>query len=226
MNVKFVVMVCYYGEPCKAHRDAIDGLVRAGIPFLPVYNCPYLDIARSHACTEALKQVPDATGVVFIDHDMHGFSAEDVKGFVSRAEQGQCDIVGIGYSLRRPGFMLACQPLSQNEVVFYVPGHVEAKYVGTGFMYISRALLEPFPVPTRYVDCVRNDVKMFFQPFDNGEHYYPDDVGFCYRARAMGRKVWIDTQMRVLHRGVYDYAIEDAGWSVPNVQGPLTVRFE
>jgi hypothetical protein len=228
-NVKyeFVVMVCYYGEGgCRPHRECIEELKRAGIPFMPVYDCPYLDIARSYACTAALEQCPEARGLIFIDHDMHGFTPNDVIGFAQRAIEAKKDVVGIGYSLRRPGFMLACQPLEKKEITFNVPGYELAKYVGTGFTFLSRETLEGINVGEHFVHCVDRVVRMFFAPWIDETGYHPDDIGFCYRVRDTGRKIWIDTQMRIFHRGSYDYAIEDSGLSVPNMTGPLTVRFE
>ena len=226
-NIKypFVVMVCYYGMELRAHRECIDAVKAAGVPFLPVYDCPYLDIARSHAVTQALKQCPEAEGVMFIDHDIHGFDANDVIGFCQRALLKKADVVVGAYSLRRPGFMVTVQPLDDKPVEFYVPGYRKAKYGGTGWMFISRKALEALDVGTHYVSCVRQDVTMYFAPYVKDGAYHPDDVGFCYRVRDNGGTVWIDQQIRILHRGAYDYALEDAGLSVPNY-AKLTMNFD
>lgn len=226
MRYPFIVMVCYYGNTARVHLECIDRLKAAGIPFLPVYDCPYLDIARSYACTEALRLAPEARALIFLDHDMHGFTPEDVIGFAARAMAAKKDVVGAAYSLRRAGFMLSCRPLEEKSITFHVPGYAPAKYVGTGFMYIDRSALETLPVFEHYVHCVSKKVRMFFGPWIDSDGYHPDDIGFCYRMRSEGRKVWIDTEMRVLHRGQYDYAIEDAGLSVPNYEGPLEVNFD
>jgi len=230
MKHDFVVMVCYYGAELRAHRECIDELKRAGIPFLPVYDCPYLDIARSHACTQAMLQVPSATGFVFIDHDIHGFSPETVIEFVRRAREGDKRVVGAGYSLRRPGFMMACQPLEDEAITFYRPGYHRAKYVGTGFMYIARETLETLTkvyfVRRYFVHCVDRNVDMFFAPWIDETGYHPDDIGFCYRVRkGLGWDIWIDAEPRLLHRGSYDYAVEDAGLCVPNYDH-VTVNFD
>lgn len=225
MKYDFVVMVCYYGMELRAHRECIDKLKAAGIPFLPVYDCPYLDIARSHAVTEALAQVPDARGVMFIDHDIHGFEANDVVQFCRRAIDAEKDIVVGAYSLRRAGFMVTVQPLDDQAVVFGVPGYREAKYGGTGWMFLRRGMLEALDVKAYHVSCVRKTVRMFFAPYIKDGGYHPDDVGICYRARDAGFHVWIDQEIRILHRGAYDYALEDAGMSIPNYD-TLTMNFD
>lgn len=224
---EFVVMVCYYGDPCRPHRECIDAIKAAGIPFCPIYDCPYLDIARSHALTAAMDQVPEAKGFVFIDHDIHNFSVRDVVDFAERAIERQLDVVGGAYSMRRPGMMVCAQPEAEDrDVTFGVPGYEPAKYVATGFMFLARNALEALDVKNLYVQCVDQDVRMYFEPWIENGGYYPDDVGICYRMQAHGRKVWIDTQLsQLMHRGKYDYMLADSGLSVPNFTGPLTVQF-
>ncbi len=226
MTCPFVVMTPYYGNASRSHLKCIRALLNAGIPFIPLEDCPYLDIARSHLITEARKQAPHAQAFVFIDHDMM-FEAKDVVGLANRLVEKNLSVSAAAYSLRRPGFMVSCQPLTAEQVTFYQPGHVLAKYVATGFMAIAKHVIDDLDtiMPELYCPTTRCNIRPYFERYIKNGEYLPDDVGFCYRVRDRGMSVWIDTEPRIYHRGSYDYALEDAGMSVPNVMGPLTINF-
>jgi hypothetical protein len=221
----FVVMTPYYGNASRSHLKCIRALLELGVPFIPLEDCPYLDVARSHLLTQARKQMPDAQAFMFIDHDMM-FDPEDAIGVIMRLIEKNLDVSGAAYSLRKPGLMVAAKPFAE-QVTFYQPGHEPAEYVGTGFMAIHRKVVDDLDqvMPEMYCPTVRTDMRPYFERYCRHGIYYPDDVGFCFRVRDRGKLVWIDTEPRIFHRGVYDYALEDAGMSVPNSAGPLTIDF-
>jgi len=101
-------------------------------------------------------------------------------------------------------------------------GFVTADFAGTGFMLIKRSALEqmmaaypetryiathnratPNPSPNQYAlfDCIIEK--------ETG-HYLSEDYTFCKRWRAIGGKVWLDTQSRLMHIGPHEF-VGDAG---------------
>jgi len=227
MSYPFVVMCPYYGNKIPAHLDCIEELKERGVPFLPLQDQPYLDVARSVLCTEALKQMPDAKALFFVDHDII-FTADDIIGMVERLLKHDLDVTGAGYSMRRPGSIMSCRPLDAKKIDFYVEGFTEAKWVATGFTAINRRVFQRLDevTPELYCTSTRKDFRPYFERYIKDNTYHVDDVGFCYRVRDMGMRVWIDQLPRIYHRGAYDYAIEDCGMVVPDVLPPFTVVFE
>ncbi len=225
-NTDFTVLVLPYGNPIPDHLACIQKVIEAGVPLIPVKNCPYLDIARSYALSEGMRLTPDAKAFVFIDHDMI-FGLEAVVGLAQRLIEKDLDVSGVLYSLKKPGFALAGEPLEDKQITFYKPGHKLARYVGTGFMAINRRVVKALDeiMPEYFVPVIDKKIKMYFDRYIQNESYYPDDAGFCFRLRDLGFKIWIDTEPRIYHRGQYDYAIEDCGLTIPNYT-ELTVNFD
>jgi hypothetical protein len=106
-------------------------------------------------------------------------------------------------------------------------GFVTADFAGTGFMLIKRAVFEemmaaypetrytashnratPNPSPNQYAlfDCIIEK--------ETG-HYLSEDYTFCKRWRAVGGKVWLDTQSRLIHVGPHEF-VGDAGLRFQN----------
>ena len=96
-------------------------------------------------------------------------------------------------------------------------GFVTAEYAGTGFMLIARTAIarlmeahpelrfaaahdrpEPDPSPHQFAlfDCM-------IEP--ETRHYLSEDYTFCRRWRALGGKIWLDTQSALVHTGSHDF---------------------
>lgn len=225
MKYPIVVMTPYYGMWDPDHRACMAELDKKGISVLPLRDQPYLDIARSVLCCEAMRQAPKAKVLFFIDHDIL-FDAEDVIGMCERLLENDLDVTGAGYSMRRPGSITSIGPMTEGSIDFYVPGFKPARYVAMGFTAINVSVFKRLDevMPELYCTSVRRDFRPYFERYVKDDTYYPDDIGFCFRVRDMGMKVWVDTQPRILHRGKYDYALEDACTIVPNVE-KLTLDF-
>ena len=93
-----------------------------------------------------------------------------------------------------------------------------ATYVGTGFMLISRTVIDQMiisypetrysgvhayptdqtvrPVPHALFDCMIDPVT---------RTYLSEDFTFCYRWRALGGEIWLDTRSRLTHTGPTDF---------------------
>jgi GT2 family glycosyltransferase len=97
-------------------------------------------------------------------------------------------------------------------------GFVTGTYAGTGFMLIKRAALKKmiaiypetkytlahtYPKPKHQSD---NQYALFECMIEPGSHaYLSEDFAFCRRWRDAGGKIWLDTQSRLTHIGVYRY---------------------
>lgn len=92
---------------------------------------------------------------------------------------------------------------------------LEIKHVATGFMMITRHVIEQmiqsFP-STKYIDDVgylRPDENKFaYALFDCGVedgHYFSEDWMFCHRWRNMGGNVFMDISIKLTHTGTEDY---------------------
>lgn len=219
MDYPFVVMTPYYGNHIPRHRQCIDELKARGIKVLDLQDQPYLDIGRSVLCHEAMLQFPNAKALVFVDHDMI-FTANDLIGMAERCLKNDLDVTTVCYSMRRPGSILSCAPLVPKKIRFYTPGFEPARFVAMGFTCIQTRVFKRLDesMPLLYCTSSRKDFRPYFERYIKDQTYYPDDIGFSFRVRDLGFKLWIDTEPRIFHRGQYDYAIEDAGIIVPNCE--------
>jgi hypothetical protein len=97
-------------------------------------------------------------------------------------------------------------------------GFISAEYAGTGFMLISRAavarMIEAYP-ESRYRAIhawpLRSGPEVerhaLFEPMilpETGE-YLSEDYAFCHRWRAIGGRVWLDTESRLTHIGNFEF---------------------
>jgi hypothetical protein len=93
---------------------------------------------------------------------------------------------------------------------------VAADYAGTGFMLISRRailrLIEAHPelhFETAHVP-LDVDPALLYALFDtaidpDNRHYLSEDYTFCARWRALGGKIWLDTQSALIHAGAHEF---------------------
>lgn len=97
-------------------------------------------------------------------------------------------------------------------------GLVSAVYAGTGFMMVSRAavarMIAAYP-QTRYraihawplPDGPERERHALFDTMidpQTGE-YLSEDFAFCHRWRAIGGRIWLDTQCRLTHVGSLEF---------------------
>ena len=93
-----------------------------------------------------------------------------------------------------------------------------ATYVGTGFMLISRTVIDQMIIgypETRYdrVHAYRDHQSKEHAPhalFDCmidplTKTYLSEDFTFCHRWRALGGEIWLDTRSRLTHNGPIDF---------------------
>ena len=173
---------------------------------------------------------PDATHLLFVDADitylpasvlrMIAFGQDVVAGMyplktrdwsaeaITRVRQGE----GLETAaLRYVG--LPCEGGEREEANGFVTG----QYAGTGFMLIRRQalarMMEAYPelrfaaAHDRATDCASKHQFALFDCMIEPEtrHYLSEDYTFCRRWRALGGKIWLDTQGAMAHTGAHDF---------------------
>lgn len=233
------ILIPYYGGIDPEHNNCVLGVknLYPELPVVPLYSCPYIDMARSILVKAAMDI--SSEWVLFIDHDIL-FDPSDVERIhdvlFSRPE---IHMVGAPYSMRKPGGAmigsLRPDPLDPYKPIrFYEGGALHpAKYTGMGFTAIRTSVFEKLihegrmsissecttrglpELNTGFVDGIYPFFALMLVP----EHqaYHGEDVSFCYRVTDAGMNVWLDTSFRIQHKGAYRYMLEDMGMVVPSV---------
>lgn len=78
---------------------------------------------------------------------------------------------------------------------------------------LSRELQDPLPTLSNGV--TKTSIRPFFSLLQREGAYYGEDVSFCLRAKDAGVGVFMDSRVRVAHKGAYAYELEDCGFVVP-----------
>ena len=232
---KYMVGVLYYGAHDPMHDRCMHAIHQH--PYVgevkELSGCAYIEMGRSLLATILMDSSYD--GLLMIDHDML-FEPEEVTRVIDSAERLQ-GIVGGAYSMRSPGAAMIgaidTASLPEGErVKFFEGGKVyPATYLGMGFTAIPRAVLEkmaarpdtcglegvPNPTPPTRVETgvFKQQIFPFFSLLVEGGKWFGEDISFCIRAHKAGIPIGLDSRIRLHHRGMYDYGLEDCGIIVP-----------
>ena len=178
--------------------------------------------------------MPQATHLMFIDADI-GFQPEYVNRMLRFNQDivaGMYPIKNIDWprlrqnvspnstdaEIAEAGLNFVGQPCNGDERQEQ-DGFVTGVYAGTGFKLIRRSVIErmvaaypetkynmaqTWPRPKQQSN---NQYALFDCMIEPGTNIYlSEDFAFCRRWRQMGGKLWLDTQSRLTHIGVYKYA--------------------
>jgi len=215
----------------------------AGCTIVEYRDCPYIDQARSYLTKLAMDSGHD--GVFFLDHDIQfrpidalqvideAEKRQDVVSAVYCMRKTAHSLIG------------ATAIEVGTHVDFFEGGSVvPALYSGLGFSAIPRAVFDSLDeqLPMLYSILCGTNLRPYYALDVNGSFYSGEDASFCARVqglsikqiageanpngvdwdiqsapeRALTRhKVWLDTRIRIFHRGSYDYGIEDHSIAVP-----------
>jgi hypothetical protein len=176
---------------------------------------------------------PHATHLMFIDADI-GFLPEHVHRLLRFDEDlvaGMYPVKDLDWSrlarqaskdpsaetLREAGLHFVGVPLPASEREER-DGFVTGKYAGTGFMLIKRSAIlrlveahpetkyhrmQTFPAAREQSDHQYNLFDCMIDP--ETKTYLSEDFTFCRRWRALGGKLWLDTESRLRHVGVQEF---------------------
>ncbi len=226
MAPRIVICKPTFGGEDRDHGRCKRALEQLGVPIIELEDCPYIDMSRAALVERAFKHDPNLDVIVWIDHDII-FRASDVIALGTRCHESKYGILGVLYSMRRPKFTTIGRPADGvREVEFYTPGLVDALFVGLGMTAIKRDVFLEMQKTMQKLECptVGQEVYPYFSHSQENGAYLGEDISFCGRARKLGFEIGIDTEPRILHRGRYDYALEDTGIAVPDFP-TMTIQF-
>jgi hypothetical protein len=184
--------------------------------------------ARNHIANEFLRD-KQFTHLFFIDADL-GFEAEALLRFLAFDKDLVCGV----YPLKRlsiaavrastaPSDNVAeaasytySSSIAINENNMPENGFLRADFAATGFMLISRRVLEKMVVSypalryggdhvMRPGETEQAANHAFFDTMIADGEYLPEDYSFCKRWRDIGGEIWIDVESRFSHVGSYVY---------------------
>jgi hypothetical protein len=175
---------------------------------------------------------PTATHLLFVDADI-GFAAEQVF----RLLDADKDIAGAVYPVKHLDWDAVRRDLAAGRAdvpastlsyvvefldpaaIVPVNGFAQARYVGTGFMMVKRAVFDrmadAYP-ETRFrrAHAILNvdlDDDRLYALFDgvidpDTGLYLSEDYTFCKRWTALGGEIWVDLDSKLTHIGAVDFA--------------------
>jgi hypothetical protein len=231
---------CYGGSVTLRYYHATFALVMRGLALgIPVSietisHESLITRARNTLVARFLDN-PRATHLLFIDADI-GFDPAQVERMLAFNE----DVVAGMYPLKTIAWdELAFANVHAGETLDTAPirfvgkpmegparemrdGFVTASYAGTGFMLIRReALLRMVAAHPELQYSAGHHSAEAQSPnqyalFDGSvcpetRHYLSEDYTFCARWRALGGKIWLDTQSRLTHIGPHEFTATPAG---------------
>lgn len=244
---RFALCVPSFGALDLDQMAAVYALEKVGMTVLGLHDCPWIDQARSWLTERALGL---GKGVFFLDHDIV-FEPNDVLRLCQQALERQA-VVAAAYCMRKSGGnIIGSFDVPPGPMQFFDRGGTfPAFYSGLGFAAIPREVLEGIALPLLSSAALSSAVgwggriRPWYALDCSTGFYAGEDVSFCNRVHDLavrlrgadgeglewelahsGRpaRVFIDSRVRIFHRGSYDYGIEDAGIVVPRISDLSTV---
>jgi hypothetical protein len=245
---RFALCIPSFGALDIDQQQSVFALEKVGMTIIGIHDCPWIDQARSWLTERALAH---GKGVFFIDHDIM-FQANDVLRLCEQALERD-GVVAAPYCMRKSGKnIIGAFDLPPGAVQFFGGGETHpAFYSGLGFAAVPRSVLEDIPVERLESRALSMGVGWgakvrHWYGLDCSTGFYAgEDVSFCNRVHdlrvAMAQKergvepewqmthsgrparVFLDSRVRIFHRGSYDYGIEDVGIVVPRIESLSSV---
>jgi len=229
--VKALILSPYYGGIDLEHLRAIGRLVQRGWLQAMINGCALLDHADAALVGIALRQSTFEMAL-FVEQDII-FEPEEAEALVQTAHDLDA-MVGAPCIVKNPRGKLMCSQAEADELRFGPEGTVVPCWaLPLGFTAIPihwlRTVCEyHFPEGPCLADN-GGDVWPVFGSLvqtaaDGHRELMTQDYSFCKRLDAVGCKRYLDTRRRIVHKGSYPYTIEDACFSVPQIDD-FRVRF-
>ncbi len=244
----FALCIPSFGALDLDQQAGVFALENVGMTVIGLHDCPWIDQARSWLTERALSL---GKGVFFLDHDIM-FHPNDVLRLCEQALEKN-GVVAAPYCMRRSGKnIIGSFDLPPGPVQFFEGGATHpAFYSGLGFAAVPKDVLEAIELPkleSRALSIAVGwgaKIRGWYGLDCSTGFYAGEDVSFCNRVHDLrikmmerdagfdaqwemthsGRpaRVFLDSRVRIFHRGQYDYGIEDAGIVVPRIESLSTV---
>jgi hypothetical protein len=178
---------------------------------------------------------PSATHLLFIDADI-GFTPDQVMrmlDFDRMVVAGMYPLKILQYDRAMLENLNHGEPLEKAQINYVgtlergpalemIDGFASGVVAGAGFLMIKRGafemMIQAYP-ETRYT-MAHNSSRPSLSPNQYAlfecliepetGHYLSEDYAFCYRWRALGQTLWLDTRSRLIHVGPHEF-VGDAG---------------
>lgn len=239
---RFALCIPSFGALDIDQQASVFALEKVGMSVFGLHDCPWIDQARSWLTERALSI---GKGVFFIDHDIQ-FHANDVLRLCEQALERSAVVAG-AYCMRRSGKnFIGSFDVEPGPLKFFEGGAtLPAFYSGLGFAAIPKTVLDGIILPKLYSRALSDGVgwgqriRSWYGLDCSTGFYAGEDVSFCNRVHDLavrlkasepgqeaqwemshsGRpaRVFLDSRVRIFHRGAYDYGLEDAGIVVPRI---------
>lgn len=233
---RFALCIPSFGALDLDQIGSVYQLEKAGMTVFSIHDCPWIDQARSWLAEQALSV---GKGAFFLDHDIV-FEPNDVLRLCEQALERSAVVAG-AYCMRRSGRnIIGSFDVKPGPMTFFEGGSTEpAYYSGLGFAAVPKEIFEAIELPfLTSLPLGEARIRPWFGLDCSTGFYAGEDVSFCNRVHDLtvnaeqiegeaewrmshsGRmaRVFIDSRVRIFHRGSYDYGIEDAGIVVPRIE--------
>ena len=197
----------------NAARDVTNGTIGSmmGLREVPyrfgwdIIGCGSAARTRNILAYRFLKE-NQAPFLIFIDRDMV-FTPQDVGKLLDSLNNGY-DLIAGCYAIHNTMWLTSGGEGGESEPV--LDGTIkEVKYLATGFMGITRKLLEKMVEGLKLPLMHKGDdttaypffEEKYYQDPDCGDMWLSEDYDFCHKARQVGVKSYLDTSVRLGHLG-------------------------
>lgn len=200
---KVLLATTSYGSPSPSYTYSIarsrEALTQAGVNsayLLLVGHC-HVDDARNAVVRNFLES--DCTELLFLDADV----SWEPEGIVQICQR-DLDLVGGVYPYRRESDNMPVRIL--NTCLPDESGLLEVEGLPTGFMKIKRHVLEKVATQSKvYLDKEDDTPQVFERITGDDKTRWGGDISFCNKWRALGGKLYADTEIRLGHSATVIY---------------------
>jgi len=213
-------MECEFVVGTNASKDITVGTIGS---MINLYNVPYTFRWILLGCGSAARtrnliatrflQAKEAPYLIFIDRDIV-FTPQDIGKIFESLKNGY-DLIAGCYTIKTT--MSLASSCKQGDEPLLDGTIKEVRYLATGFMGITRNLLEKMIEGLKLPLMHGGGDQETYPFFEEKQHEDPDyggmwlseDYDFCHKARQVGVDSYLDTSIRLGHIG-------DALWQVDN----------
>ena len=197
----FIATPCYGGVLTDAYFQStmamVEFLNKANIPSTVRTLAGRSRIAYARNTLVGLFLKTDCTHLAFIDADME-FPPHALKHLLAHDR----DIVAATYTKKKRPVEWCHSALSEKPDE---AGLVEVRYAGTGFILIRRSVFDHIAaanaVPVYKDREIGGPARAFFMETLQSGFLVSEDYSFCLLWRALGKRVWVDPELRLGHVG-------------------------
>lgn len=248
IHLNYTICVPSHGSLDLEQQAALWELEKAGMQIVEIHNCPHIDLVRSELTRIAIDELESDglffldSDIIFLPKDVieickEAEARQDVVAAVYCMRKTAHALIGatdVSVGTEVPFFGIGK----------VLPG----LYSGLGFTAIPKAVIEALKRKMVRIDHsgMPGPIYPFYALDVNGNFYSGEDVSFCSRVQGLtvrhipsregegtpngidwelkreesptGHRIWLDTRVRIFHKGSYHYGIEDHSMCVPRYQ--------